>query len=246
MPFRRPVILGTELISFSAIMTCAGMGIRPVAMIEPGPRTVARWPTGLFPRLKRIPLRFHRAIVRIEGGTQVTGVVLDNGERIACDGVILTGAFRPDAAVLIDSHIATDPASGGPAIDGFGRCSDPAYFAAGNLLRAVETAGWCWAEGRAVAADMVRALHGALPAAPGPRLVAGSGVSWCLPHLGTNDRLDLRLSAPARGRILLRDGARIIAAHAVDSRPERRISLPLPRLGPEVDEVSVTLERAET
>ena len=35
IPFRRPVILGTELVAFSAILSCRLAGIRPVAMIEP-------------------------------------------------------------------------------------------------------------------------------------------------------------------------------------------------------------------
>ncbi|WP_319529929.1 FAD-dependent oxidoreductase [uncultured Cohaesibacter sp.] len=33
-PFARPVILGSELVSFSAINTCRHMGIRPIAMLE--------------------------------------------------------------------------------------------------------------------------------------------------------------------------------------------------------------------
>ena len=37
-PFSKPVIIGTELVSFSAIMTCRHAGIRPKAMIEEGPR----------------------------------------------------------------------------------------------------------------------------------------------------------------------------------------------------------------
>ena len=43
-PFRRPVVLGTELVSFSALMTCRHMGIRPAAMIEPNGMTTARAP----------------------------------------------------------------------------------------------------------------------------------------------------------------------------------------------------------
>ena len=35
-PFRRPVIVGTELVSFSALLTCRHAGIRPAAMIESG------------------------------------------------------------------------------------------------------------------------------------------------------------------------------------------------------------------
>src|SRR5690606_13708285 len=55
-PFRRPVILGTELVSFSAIMTCLHAGIEPLAMIEPNAQATARWPAALYPRLKGIPL----------------------------------------------------------------------------------------------------------------------------------------------------------------------------------------------
>ena len=33
-PFERPVIIGSELVSFSALLTCRHLGIRPVAMIE--------------------------------------------------------------------------------------------------------------------------------------------------------------------------------------------------------------------
>ena len=43
-PFRRPVILGTELVSFSAILTLRHAGIAPVAMIEEAGRITARRP----------------------------------------------------------------------------------------------------------------------------------------------------------------------------------------------------------
>ena len=41
-PFRRPVILGSELVSFSAIETCRHLGINPVAMVEENDRIIAR------------------------------------------------------------------------------------------------------------------------------------------------------------------------------------------------------------
>ena len=46
-PFNCPVIIGTELVSFSAIMTCRHARIRPVAMIEEAPQVTARWPASL-------------------------------------------------------------------------------------------------------------------------------------------------------------------------------------------------------
>src|SRR3546814_16232694 len=54
-PFERPVILGTELVSFSALLTCRPAGIRPVAMVEAKPRITARRFTDGLPRLLGIP-----------------------------------------------------------------------------------------------------------------------------------------------------------------------------------------------
>src|SRR3546814_15700379 len=54
-PFRRPVILGSELVSFSALLTCRHAGILPVAMVEEKPRTHARRFAAIIPRLFRVP-----------------------------------------------------------------------------------------------------------------------------------------------------------------------------------------------
>src|SRR5581483_1337469 len=62
-----------------------------------------------------------------------------------------TGQFRPENALLANSPVAIDRGTLGPSIDQYWRSSDPAYFAAGNLLRGIETAGQCWREGRAAA-----------------------------------------------------------------------------------------------
>jgi thioredoxin reductase len=241
-PFTRPLILGSELVAFSALLTCRHIGARPAGMAEPGPRPTARWPAALLPRLLGIPLWTDTDITAIEGDTRVTAAILRNatGEwRVPCDGIVVTGRFRPETALLVPSHLARDPRSGGPVIDAHGRCSDPAYFAAGNLLRAVETAGWCWAEGRATAVAIARALAGDLPA-PAPAIaLTGAALKYVVPQRpapgGAHDRLQLRLTRPAHGRLrLLVDGAET-ASLVLSSGPERRITLPLPPPGAHVE-----------
>lgn len=246
-PFRRPVILGTELVSFSSIMTCRHQGIKPVAMIEPNERTTARWPTGLFPRLFGIPLHLSTQLLRIEGKSRVESAIVRDakgGERsIACDGVILTGAFRPENALLRDSHLQLDPASSGPVIDQFGRCSDPSFFAAGNLLRAAETAGWSWNEGRRVARSMARSLEGSLEGGLNPSdqagpvrvILTGDAVRYCVPQRlagGTEEsamrRFQLRVTRPVKGRLVMRSGGQTLISQPIDALPERRIALPFP------------------
>lgn len=244
-PFRRPVILGTELVSFSAIMTCLHAGIRPLAMIEPEPRITARRPAILYPWLKGVPVFLSTRIERIEGRERVERVVLDgpDGETIIdTDGVIVTGRFRPEATLLDGSHLERDRATGGPVVDNFGRCTDPAYFAAGNVLRPVETAGWSWAEGMAVGKAMRAALQGKLPAGERHRVeLAGDAIGWVLPQLVSRhdspalDRFQMRVSRPVSGRLSLRVAGAEYASQNITSRPERRITLPLPAKNGQVE-----------
>lgn len=253
-PFRRPVILGSELVAFSALFTCRAAGIRPVAMLEHGPRITARSAVLWLARLMGVPVRLQTDLVAIHGRTRVEGVTLatpDGPEDLACDGVIVTGGFRPDAALIRPSHMEVDPGSGGPVIDRWGRLTDPTYFAAGNLLRGVETAGWCWSEGRRTARAILAALDGRLPDPGGARLtVATPGISLAVPQVigppgpdAAHDHLQLRLSRPMSGRLVLAQNGRILAERRIDSLPERRLSLPLPAYpGPDPAPLTLTLE----
>lgn len=251
-PFQRPVILGSELVAFSALLTCRHAGIRPLAMIEPCPRITARSPAIWLPRLMGVPVRLQADLAAIHGRTRVEGVTLSTQGGtldLPADGVIVTGGFRPDAALLRASHLEVDPASGGPVIDRWGRLSDPAYFAAGNLLRGVETAGWCWSEGQRTARAMQAALERRLPASGGARITLDHpALRLALPQIvgveiggAAHSRLQVRLSSSARGRLILRQDGQILASHQLDSRPERRLFLPLPAVSGTAN-LSLTIE----
>ena len=128
-PFARPLIVGTELVALSALITCRQAGIRPVAVVEAGARPSVAFPLGLFPRLLGIPLHLATAIVEIRGrSARRCGRPARRGGRlreIACDGVVFTGRFVPEAALVRAGHLVLDTATGGPAIDDYGRTSDP-------------------------------------------------------------------------------------------------------------------------
>jgi NADPH-dependent 2,4-dienoyl-CoA reductase/sulfur reductase-like enzyme len=231
VPFRRPLILGSELVAFSALMTCRHAGIRPVALVEPGPRTTARWPVAMLPRMLGVEVRFSTDLTAIHGHDRVTHCTLNGTEDIACDGVILTGQFRPDSSLARMGHLAIDPDTRGPRIDADGRTSDPVVFAAGNVLRGVETAGHCWAEGRRIAASIAADLTRPLPP-PALEVETHGPFAWVLPRLlrpgaTAQPALTLRLSRPARGRLSLSLNGAELLSRPVSSRPERRLSLPL-------------------
>jgi NADPH-dependent 2,4-dienoyl-CoA reductase/sulfur reductase-like enzyme len=240
-PFLRPVIVGTELVGLSAIWTCVKHGIRPAAVIEAGDQPTARWPLGLFPRLLGVPVHCRAHIADIEGSLRVEQVTIVNGEgretSIPCDGVLFTGQFLPEASLMRAGTLQVDPGTGGPAIDQYGRCSDPAYFAAGNLLRPIETAGWCHREGSRIGAAVARDLAGALPA-PAPRVTlhGGSGIKFVVPqaicHLDRScglHRIQLRADHAVTGMLSLRQAGKVIWSRRLSTRTERRILVPLHR-----------------
>lgn len=240
LPFKRPLIVGTELVGLSAIMTARKAGIRPVAMIESAERPTARWPLTMYPGILGIPLLLRTRLIEIVGKQRVERAIISRGEstasvdEIACDGILFTGQFVPESALIVASHLKMNAGSNGPSVDQDGRCSDEAYFAAGNVLRPVETGGWCyregWKTGLVVAGDLQRGDQSSRYRRVAVR--AGKGIKLVVPDilsLGNSQqpcRLQLRATSEVTGTLCLRtaDG-RLVASKWLSTRPERRILL---------------------
>jgi thioredoxin reductase len=143
-PFERPVIIGSEWVSFSAILTCRHVGIRPVAMLEENSRITAPRPGGLIARfIFGVPVHTSTKLLGIEGRDHVEAVEIERGgkrHRIACDGVIFTGQFKPETAIV-------------PA-----RPLPENITCAGNVLAPLKSSGECWSEGRLAAEHIAKRL----------------------------------------------------------------------------------------
>ncbi|MDM7933663.1 FAD/NAD(P)-binding oxidoreductase [Tabrizicola sp.] len=241
-PFDRPVILGSELVSLSAIMTCRHLGITPLAMIEEEERLIARPLFRPFPALMGVRLHTGVRDLRIHGRDRVEAVSFfdryGGAVSLETDGVIVSGRFRPEAALISDSHLERDPGTGGPVVDQFGRCSDPSYFAAGNLLRAAETSGWCWREGvdtaRRIVADIAR--YGVQPAtnAPLPIQFSHPALRFVVPQgiapggsQGAMVQMQLGLERPFSGRLVARSAGKVLWSGRLSGAPVRRVLAPL-------------------
>ncbi len=236
-PFRHPLIVGTELVSFSALLTCRHAGITPVAIIEEKTRITARAFCRGLPPLLGVPLMVNTKLEAIEGKAYVTGAVVSNDggveERIACDGIVFTGQFTPESTLVRMGHLDLDDSSGGPLVDTHGRCSDPAYYAAGNLLRPVETAGWCWQEGRCIGDNVADDLLGRLVLIEDPIAleVSGPPIRFVVPsRLQQNGPgllvPQIRFAWRARGCLTLSQGGKTIWSRTMSAVPERRVLLP--------------------
>ena len=190
-------------------------------------------------------------VVAVHGGARVSGVEVEReGQRemLECDGVVFSGRFVPESAILQSSHLALDPATGGPVVDQYGRCSDPIYFAAGNLLRPVEPSWNAWEEGRAVARSIAASLHRELPNAERFISIRAEGaVRYVCPQRIAHPAplppalpLNLRVSREVRGRLRLRSGDREMWSAQRHLLPERRILIPTPlHLPADIDSLTV-------
>jgi len=185
IPFKRPVIVGTEIVSFSSLLTCRKAGIKPVAMIEANNKTSVRWPIYYSHYLFSTKLLLNSKINKIVGTKRIEAVevIKDNGNgdgkitTLDCDGILFTGMFTPESSLVQMSHLTFDLETYSPIVDELGRCSDPAYYAAGNLRQlpaeegrnpmfyakgqapqAVNVAGFCWDQGQSVAKNLLKDL----------------------------------------------------------------------------------------
>jgi hypothetical protein len=75
----------------------------------------------------------------------------------------------------------------GPQVDGMFRTSQMGVFAAGNVLRGVETADWAAMEGRAAARAMARWLENAEWSASRLNVEVEAPISWICPNVLSPD-----------------------------------------------------------
>lgn len=239
-PFRRPLIVGTELVSMSAILTCLSAGARPCGIVEVGPRPIARAPFSWLPAFLRIPRYHDTEIADIVGQSAVEAVVLKNRRtgaltKLPCDGIVFTGRFMPESSLACLSGLTIDDASAGPVIDSGGRTSMDGVYAAGNVLRGVETAGQCWSEGQSVANLMVSDWRNGIGSSS-VAIEPGHGVKFVVPQRislsspSAFRSLQIRVNDWITGELAIERNGQVIWKRGISSGPERRILVPLEEL----------------
>ena len=163
-PGRRAIIIGSEHVALSAAMTvkCAGMKIQ--ALVEED-RQLHTYLSGakILAHALRFPIFKNTAVQSICGKNRVTGIDLvdrSNGREchVACDTIIVTGRFRPESALIMDTGIQEDPHALGPMVNLNLMTTIPGIYAAGNILRGANMHDLCALEGRQVAANIITSL----------------------------------------------------------------------------------------
>lgn len=190
---RRAVVVGAELVSWSAVLTLREAGCATVAMVS-AHRHSESYAAFRIPgrALLRGPVLTRSRVVGIDGKTRVRSVVvedLDTGARstIDCDVVVTTGDWIPDHELARIAGLAMDSATRGPLVDASLRTSRPGVFAVGNLLHPVDTADGAALDGRHVAPRVRDWLDGQRAVPHGIRIRTGAPLRWVTPQLISGD-----------------------------------------------------------
>ncbi len=200
----RAVVVGAELVSWSAVLTLRRAGVETVALVTEHPRPESYAAFSALGRLAlRAPVRTGTRVVRVLGHGRVCGVEVEHEESglrevIGCDTVVFTGGWIPDHELARSGGIALDPGTLGPRVDTALRTERAGIFAAGNLLHPVDTADVAALDGAHVARSVLGFLRGATPSEVAVRLVADAPLCWVAPSMMRPGD-----PAPARGRLLL-------------------------------------------
>jgi thioredoxin reductase len=229
------VIVGAELVSWSAVLTLRAAGCRAALMTTEYGRPEAYAAITAAGRLGlRVPVARRTRVTRVIGRDRVRAVELehlDSGNRrtFACDTVVFTGSWIPEHELARLRGIEIDPQHRGPVVDSALRTTADGIFAAGNLLHPVDTADVAALDGRHVSGPVRRYLdldHDR-PLGPAVRLRAEPPFTWVAPGLIRPGEIP-----PTRGhaslwasehrpfpRVTVRQGGRVIA--------QRRLSWPV-------------------
>lgn len=198
----RALIVGAELVSWSAVLTLRDAGCATVGMISAYPRSEAYAMFRLPGRLLMDGPVYTRSRLRgIEGKGRVRAATVENMEtgstqRIVCDTVVFTGDWIPDHELARTGGLAMDSATRGPVVDAGLRTSSPGVFAVGNLLHPVDTADGAALDGRHVAAAVSDWLTYRAEPPNAVRIRTDGPFTWVAPQLvspegGTAARGDL-------------------------------------------------------
>lgn len=200
----RAVIVGAELVSWSAVLTLREAGCATALMVSQFPRPEAYAAFTIPGRTALgVPVATRSRVTRIIGHGRLDAVEIEDlatGARrtVACDTLVFTGDWIPDHELFRIAGLELDPDTRGPLVDTALRTSRPGVFAAGNVVHPVDTADVAAIGGRHVADQVTRWLaRGAAPE-PGVRITAEAPLRWVTPGI-----LRPGDPAPARRRMLL-------------------------------------------
>jgi len=195
---KRAVIVGVEIVSLSVVTTLLHAGVNVAGLVTELPNHQWYMPVFLPAKifyadiLAHAPVLTNKRVTNILGRQRVEGVEvtdLDSGKTqiIECDTVVFTGDWIPENELARRGDVETLKPSLGPQVDAAFRTSQVGVFAAGNLLRGVETADWAALEGRSAARAIAQWLDKGQWSASRLEVQTEAPLAWICPNVLSPD-----------------------------------------------------------
>ncbi|WP_026439212.1 NAD(P)/FAD-dependent oxidoreductase [Acidocella facilis] len=246
LPFQRPALLGLSPRAPEALALCARLGLRPAGLLASAAGERAALGLKIAALRYRIRLFETRWPERAEAGPKIETLRLSDGGSLACDGVLLSGCWVAEAGLARQSHLGWD--ASGLIQDQYGRCTDPAFFAAGDVVEQVPGQGDAAGAGRLVGDYIADDLEGGLPSWEGGLAVLpGDGVARVTPQMLAHvvplrGRLLVHPVAPVKGLLRILAGEAVLYRRWVTLRPGQRLAIDLHGLKTPPDDARLTVE----
>jgi len=162
-PFKKAVIIGSEIVAFSALMTAKEAGIEIVAMVEEQSEIKS------FPILKPIVEFFKKIPIYTDAkkiyintqNREVKSIELEckgKKEIIECDGVIISGGFIPESSILQQNFTNFNLQNRSLDISQNFQNQNSHIFLSGNVIRGALSAYKCYFEGKEVAQNIAKSI----------------------------------------------------------------------------------------
>jgi thioredoxin reductase len=198
------VIVGAELVSWSAALTLRQVGCKVSLMTTeyPSPDSYFLFRT-VGKRFFHTKVATRTKVTKIIGRSKLEAIEIENidtgiRQTVECDVLVLTGDWIPDHELARMAGIDLDPKTKGPRVDSAFRTSKPGIFAIGNMLHPVDTADIAAIDGINIVGPVLAWLSGQVPPFQSLRIVADTPFRWVTPGL-----LRSGDPAPAGDRLLL-------------------------------------------
>jgi thioredoxin reductase len=237
LPGKRFVVYGSEDVSYSCLHTILSHGGKVAAVLEPSRHQRSWKPVNwYYERMRSIPHHFNVRDLAIQGAARVEEVSFESN-RIACDAIVFTGGFTPNAELVRQSDWVFNVNTRGPSINQRFQLSVPWAFAAGNCLRGVVSGDEAALEGRLSAASIASYLSREAAAGDETPLVVEPPLAYCCPDRLAAGRDGLRRIALwpkqhlANFDVAATQSDRVLwSRHFGHAHPGRRIFVPLDAL----------------
>ena len=135
---RRLLVVGAGLIGLEVAASAAELGV-PTTVLELAPRILARVCDeeigGLVEaehRRRCVDLQLGCAVASVAAVGDESVVITTTGERVAADLIVVGTGAKPNDRLAVSAGLAVDD---GIVVDAYCRTSDPAIFAAGDVVR---------------------------------------------------------------------------------------------------------------